>query len=71
MKESDQLTTSFIAPQGMYYYRPMPFGLRNASTTNQCCINHVFGDHIGSTVEAYVDDIVIKTKKADNLIANL
>jgi hypothetical protein len=34
-------------------------------------MNHVFGDHIGSTVEAYVDDIVVKTRKVDNLITDL
>jgi hypothetical protein len=34
-------------------------------------MNHVFGECIGSTVEAYVDDIVVKTRKADNLVANL
>jgi hypothetical protein len=34
-------------------------------------MQHVFGKHIGPTVEAYVDDIVVKTKKADNLINDL
>jgi hypothetical protein len=34
-------------------------------------MNHVFGDHISSTVEAYVDDIVVKTRKADNLVVDL
>jgi hypothetical protein len=34
-------------------------------------VQHVFGDHIGRTVEAYVDDIVIKTRKADNLVDDL
>jgi hypothetical protein len=32
---------------------------------------HVFGDHIGRTVEAYVDDIVMKTGKADDLVDDL
>jgi len=32
---------------------------------------HVFGKHIGSTVEAYVDDIVIKSKKQGDLIQDL
>jgi hypothetical protein len=57
MKESDQLATSFITPFGMYCYITMPFGLRNAGATYQRCMNHVFGEHIGRTVEAYVDDI--------------
>jgi hypothetical protein len=71
MKESDQLTTSFITPFGMYCYVTMSFGLRNAGATYQRCMQHVFGDHIGRTVEAYVDDIVIKTRKADNLVSDL
>ena len=30
-----------------------------------------FGDHIGWTVEAYVDDIVVKSKWAGHLVADL
>jgi hypothetical protein len=37
----------------------------------QRCIQHIFRDHIGRTMEAYVDDIVIKTRKADGLVNNL
>jgi hypothetical protein len=58
MKESDQLVTSFITPFGMYCYVTMSFGLRNAGATYRRCMQHVFGDHIGRTVEAYVDDLV-------------
>jgi hypothetical protein len=71
MKESDQLATSFITPFGMYCYTTMPFGLRNAGATYQRCMNHMFGEHIGQTVEAYVDDIVIKTRKAPDLLSDL
>jgi hypothetical protein len=34
-------------------------------------MQHVFGDHIGRTIEAYVDDIVVKTRKADDLVSDL
>jgi hypothetical protein len=71
MKESDQLATSFITPFGMYCYITMPFGLRNAGATYQRCMNHVFGEHIGRTVEAYVDDIVVKMRKAFDLLSDL
>jgi hypothetical protein len=71
MKESDQLATSFITPFGMYCYTTMPFGLRNAGATYQRCMNHVFGEHIGRMVEAYVDDIVVKTRKASDLLSDL
>jgi ribonuclease HI len=71
MKESDQLATSFITPFGMYCYMTMSFGLRNAGATYQRCMQHVFGDHIGRTVEAYVGDIVVKTRKTDDLVDDL
>jgi hypothetical protein len=71
MKESDQLATSFITPFRMFCYVTMPFVLRNAGATYQWCMQHVFGDHIRRTVEAYVDDIVMKTRKADDLVNDL
>ena len=40
MKESDQLTTSFITPYGSYYYITIPFGLKNvAPPINGACSN--------------------------------
>jgi hypothetical protein len=71
MKESDQLATSFITPFGMYCNTTMPFGLRNAGATYQRCMNHVFGEHIGKTIEAYIDDIVVNTRKASDLLSDL
>ena len=32
---------------------------------------HIFGDHLERSVEAYVDDIVVKTRKANDLVADL
>ena len=55
----------------MYCYVTMPFGLRNAGATYQRCMLHVFGDYLGRNVEAYVDDIVVKSRKADDLVADL
>jgi hypothetical protein len=49
----------------------MPFDLRNAGATYQRCKQHVFRDHIGPTVEAYVDDIVVKSKRVNNLVDDL
>jgi hypothetical protein len=40
----------------------MPFGLKNAVATYQRCLLTIFGDLIGRIVEAYVDDIVVKSK---------
>jgi hypothetical protein len=71
MKESDQLAISFITPFDMFCYMTMPFGLRNVGATYQQCMQHVFTDHIGQSVEAHVDDIVVKTRKEEYLVNDL
>ena len=49
----------------------MPFGLKNARATYQRCMLRCFEDLIGRTIEAYVDDIAVKSKRADHLVADL
>ena len=83
MKESDQLATSFITPFGSYCYVLMPFSLKNAGETYQRCMQACFSDQINppidpdrsdpprATVAVYVDDIVVKTPHADDLVATL
>jgi hypothetical protein len=34
-------------------------------------MQHVFGKHIGPIIEAYIDDIVVKSKKVSNLVDDL
>jgi hypothetical protein len=34
-------------------------------------MQHVFGDRIEQTVEDYIDDIVVKTRKVDDLVNDL
>ena len=69
--ESDQLATSFITPFGSYCYTTMPFGLKNAGAMYQRCMLKCFGDLIGRTIEAYVDDIVVKSRRVDDLVPDL
>ncbi|XP_038715980.1 uncharacterized protein LOC120009442 [Tripterygium wilfordii] len=62
----DEESTSFITPEGTYCYKVMPFGLKNAGATYQRLVNHVLADQIGKTIEAYVDDMVVKSKRAED-----
>jgi hypothetical protein len=34
-------------------------------------MQHVFGEHIRPIVEAYVDDIIVKSKRVNNLVDDL
>jgi hypothetical protein len=71
LKEEDQIKTAFITPFGTYAYKTMSFGLKNAGATYQRAIQMCFADQLHRNVEAYVDDVVIKTRKPDDLIADL
>ena len=58
-------------PFGAYCYTTTSFGLKNAGATYQRAIQMCLDQQIGRNVEAYIDDMVIKSKTADNLIADL
>ena len=42
MENADQKKTSFITSQGLFCYKMMPFGLKNAGATYQRLVNHMF-----------------------------
>jgi hypothetical protein len=49
----------------------MTFSLKNAGATYQKAIQKCLKTQIGKNVEAYVDDVVVKTTEEDKLIADL
>ena len=71
MDPNDQEKTSFITAQGTYCYRVMPFGLKNAGATYQRLVNRMFQKQIGTTMEVYIDDMLVKSTKSDIHIAHL
>ena len=71
MAESDQAATTFITPYGPFCFNTMPFGPKNAGATYQRMIQTCLETQIGKTVEAYVDDVPIKTRHVKSLIDDL
>ena len=63
MVEEDQEKIAFITSQGLYYYKVMPFGLKNAGATYQRLVNKMFSKQIGRNMEVYVDDMLVKSKE--------
>ena len=71
MDSDDQEKTSFVTVQGTYCYRVMPFGLKNAGATYQRLVNRMFQKKIGTTMEVYINDMLVKSPTAKIHIAHL
>ena len=71
MDPSDQEKTSFVTRQGNYCDQVMPFGLKNAGATYQRLVNKMFQKQIRASMEVYVDDMLVKSVKAELHVAHL
>ncbi|XP_019184269.1 PREDICTED: uncharacterized protein LOC109179160 [Ipomoea nil] len=71
MHESDEEKTAFITPEGVYCYRVMPFGLKNAGATYTRMVARLFKGLIGGSMAAYVDDMLVKSKEETNHVKDL
>ena len=71
MDRSDQEKTSFVTGQGTYCYLVMPFELKNAGATYQRLVNRMFQKQIGASMEVYIDDMLVKSVKAELHITHL
>ena len=71
MDPSDQEKTSFVIGQGTYCYRVMPFGLKNAGATYQWLVNKMFQNQIEAYMEVYIDDMLVKSVKAELHITHI
>ncbi|GJU74428.1 reverse transcriptase domain-containing protein [Tanacetum coccineum] len=71
MAKEDEEKTAFYTEQGTYCYTKMPFGLKNAGATYQRLVDSTFQSQIGRNLEAYVDDMVIKSKEEASLLADI
>ena len=60
MAEEDQVHTTFTTSCGVYCYKVMPFGLKNAGATYQRFVNKM-----------YVDDMIVKRKQEEDHISDL
>jgi hypothetical protein len=73
MAEEDAFKTTFICPGfiGLIEWVVMTFGLKIVGATYQRVVNLIFHELLESTVEVYIDDIVVKSAKFRSHIADL
>ena len=67
----DQEKTAFVTLVGNYYYKVMPFGLKNTGSTYQRMMTKMFESRLGKNVEVYIDNMVVKSKLVSEHLADL
>ena len=71
MQLDDQDKIAFIIERGIFYYKVMPFGLKDAGTTYQRLVNKMFVDYLGDTMKVYIDGMLVKSLQADQNLNHL
>ncbi|GKA72070.1 reverse transcriptase domain-containing protein [Tanacetum coccineum] len=71
MAEEDEDKTAFFAGKEVFCYQKMPFGLKNARATYQRLGDKIFGDLIRRNLEAYVNDMVIKSTAEEDMLQDI
>ncbi|KAK9071736.1 hypothetical protein SSX86_008165 [Deinandra increscens subsp. villosa] len=71
MAEGDEDKTAFITNEGLFCYKKMSFGLKNAGATYQRLMDKTFQSQVGRNLEAYVDDVVIKSSHEEDMIKDI
>ena len=71
MNPKDEELTAFRTPKGIYCYKVIPFGLKNAGATYQQAMQKIFDNVLHKYVECYVDDLVVKTKRREDHLVDL
>ncbi|KAG8473187.1 hypothetical protein CXB51_035220 [Gossypium anomalum] len=62
MHPEDMDKTTFITFWGTFYYKVMPFGLKNAGATYQRAMVTLFHNMMHKEIEVYVDDMIAKSQ---------
>ena len=71
MDEEDAEKTAFITPWGVYHYKVMSFGLKNAGATYMRAITTIYHDMIHKEIDLYVDDLIIKSRESSDNLTHL
>ncbi|GAA0155519.1 hypothetical protein LIER_13229 [Lithospermum erythrorhizon] len=71
MLPEDEEKTAFITEYGLYRWKVMQFGLKNAGAMYQRMVNSIFATQIGRNMEIYVDDMLVKRKNRADHLKNL
>ena len=58
-------------PRGVFCYKVMPFGLKNTRAIYQRIITKMIEAIMGKSMDAYIDDMVVKSKRVSDHVRDL
>jgi hypothetical protein len=71
MEPSSIPFTAFTTPHGLFEYKVMPFGLKNAPKYFAKVMAEVLADLVGQICEVFIDDILVYATSEEELLGNL
>ena len=71
VEPDSQLKTAFLCHKGLFYFKRLPFGLKNAPISFQCMMETVFAQEIGQYLAVYIDDLNIYSKNFEEHLIHL
>ncbi|GKE07488.1 reverse transcriptase domain-containing protein [Tanacetum coccineum] len=69
--KKDEEKTAFYTREGVFCYKRLPFGLKNAGATNQRLIDKVFICQVGRNMGVNAEEMVIKSDSEEEIIADI
>ena len=71
MYPPDAEKTTFITPHELLCYNVMSFGLKNVGAAYQRLVTKMFKPLLGKTMEVYIDDMLVKSKRRSDHVTHL
>ncbi|GKA79825.1 reverse transcriptase domain-containing protein [Tanacetum coccineum] len=71
MAERDKEKIAFFTREGVFYYKILPFSLKNTGATYQKLIDEVFSYQLGRNMEVHADDMVIKSNSEEEMLTDI
>ncbi|KAE8242580.1 hypothetical protein A4X03_0g8006 [Tilletia caries] len=69
--EKDRWKTAFVCHRGLFQYKTVPFGLKNASAVFQRLMDRVLGSLRWKTAVIYIDDVIAATATLEEHLSTL
>lgn len=71
MAPEDMEKAMFITPRGTFFYKVMPFGLKNAEATYQREMGTLFKYIMHKEIEVYFNDMISKSQSKEDHMEHL